>query len=118
MSTALPPTVSRSAAFANQPTNVSLPKSLLLAILVPFTALTAVALWQVGLLGIFVPHFTTWGGAQVFADLVIALCFCMVWMWRDAKRTGRKAWFWVVFTLLAGSFSPLLYWLTRGSGAD
>jgi hypothetical protein len=100
----------------NRPTqsaNADLPKALLLIVVITFSVLSGIALWQVGLVGILLPHFTTWGGGQVFADLVIALCFCLVWMWRDAKHIGRCAWFWVVFTLLVGSFGPLLYWLTR-----
>lgn len=90
---------------------------LLTITLVLFGALTAVALWQHGYWGIIAPLFQSFGGGQVFADLVIALVLVMVWMWRDAKATGRNAWPWFVVTLALGSFGPLLYLLTRGSAA-
>jgi hypothetical protein len=34
-------------------------------------------------------------------------------MARDAKTVGRSAVPWIVLTLIAGSFGPLLYLLTR-----
>lgn len=86
---------------------------LLVVTLVLFGALTAVALWFHGFWGIVAPHFRSFGPAQVFADLVIALTLVMVWVWRDARATGRNPWPWIVATLLLGSFSPLVYLLTR-----
>lgn len=93
-------------------------RGLLIITLIVFGALTAEALWQHGYWGIVAPHFQSFGGAQVFADLVIALVLAMVWMWRDAKATGRSVWPWVLATLALGSFGPLLYLLTRKSTAD
>jgi hypothetical protein len=87
-------------------------RSLLTIVLILFGALSAVALWQHGYWGIFEPHFKTWGAGQVLADLVIAVTLAMVWMWHDAKATGRNVWPWLVLSLLAGSFGPLLYLLT------
>ncbi len=88
-------------------------RSILVLILIPFSALTAVALWQHGYWGILAPHFQTFGAGQVLADLVIALTLVMAWMWRDAKATGRNIWPWFAATLILGSFGPLLYLLTR-----
>ena len=88
-------------------------RSLLLITLVLFGALTAAALWQHGYWGIFEPHFQSFGGAQVLADLAIALTLFLVWMWRDARALGRNPWPWIVATLALGSFGPLLYLLTR-----
>lgn len=76
-------------------------------------AATAAALWQHGYWGILAPHFQSVGGGQVLADLVIALSLVMVWMWRDARASGRNIWPWLVLTLVAGSFGPLGYLLTR-----
>ncbi len=90
-------------------------RTLLTVTLVLFGALTAAGLWQHGYWGIFAPHFQSFGGGQVLADLVIALTLVMVWMCRDAKATGRNVWPWIVVTLAAGSFGPLLYLLTRKS---
>jgi phosphate/sulfate permease len=90
-----------------------MPRTLLLLTLLAFGALSAAALWQHGYWGILAPHFQTFGGAQVLVDLVIALTLFMVWMWQDARATGRNVWPWIVLTLLGGSFGPLLYLLTR-----
>lgn len=40
-----------------------------------------------GRLGIVTWYVKSLGGAQVFADLVIALMLFIVWMWRDAQAT-------------------------------
>ncbi len=88
-------------------------RSLLILILVLFGALSAVAMWQHGYWGIIAPHFKSFGAGQVLADLVIAVTLAMLWMWHDAKATGRNVWPWLIFTLIAGSFGPLLYLLTR-----
>lgn len=86
---------------------------LLTITLILFGAFTAVALWQHGFWGIIAPHFQSFGAGQVFADLVIALVLVMVWMWHDAKTTGRNIWPWLIATLAFGSFGPLIYLLTR-----
>ena len=92
-------------------------RSLLAITVVLFGMLSAAALWQHGYWGIIAPHFQSFAGGQVFADLVIALVLVMVWMWRDAKATGRNVWPWLIVTLAFGSFGPLIYLLTRKSGA-
>jgi len=79
-------------------------------------AVTAAALWQHGYLGILAPHFQSWGGAQVLLDLAIALSLVLTWLWKDARATGRNPWPWLAATLVAGSFGPLLYLLTRRAG--
>ena len=76
-------------------------------------AATAAALWQHGYWGILAPHFQSWGGAQVLLDLVIALVLVLTWLWNDARTSGRNPWPWIGITLVAGSFGPLLYLLTR-----
>lgn len=92
-------------------------RSILILILIPFSILSAVALWQVGYWGILAPHFKSFGAGQVLADLVIALTLVMTWMRRDAKATGRTFWPWLVATLFLGSFGPLFYLLTRKPAA-
>jgi hypothetical protein len=89
------------------------PKWLIGAVTLAFGALTAVALWQHGYWGIVAPHFQSFGAGQVMADLIIALCFVMAWLFRDAHATGRNPWPWFALTLVLGSFGPLGYWLTR-----
>ena len=91
-------------------------RALIVVTLALFGALTAMALWQHGYWGIIAPHFQSFGAGQVLADLVIALTLAMVWMWHDARAQGRIAWPWLVLTLVAGSFGPLGYLLTRKAG--
>ncbi len=81
--------------------------------LVLFGALTAVALGHHGYRGIFDAIFQSWAGIQVLVDLAIALTLVLVWMWRDAKALRRNVWPYVLITLTAGVFGPLLYLLTR-----
>ena len=88
----------------------------LLLALVPFSVLSAIAVSRHGYWGILEPHFQSFGAAQVLADLVIALSLFIVWLWHDAKATGRNPWPWIVLTLVAGSFGPLIY-LLRGASA-
>lgn len=86
--------------------------------LVLFGILTAVALWVDGLVGIFRSITHSWGSLQIFVDLVIALTFIMVWMYRDAKAQGRNPWLWILGTLAVGAFSPLVYLLVRDSAEN
>lgn len=89
---------------------------LILLVLAAFGALSAVAMWQHGYVGIFLLQFQTSAGLQVLADLAIALVLVLVWLVNDARALGRNPWPWVVATLAVGSFGPLAYLLTRRPG--
>ncbi|TGL59318.1 DUF2834 domain-containing protein [Leptospira ognonensis] len=88
-------------------------KLILTVTFICFSILTGFALYYHGYWGILEPHFKSFGAAQVLVDLIIALSFFMVWMWKDAKALGRNRFIWIFLTLLSGSFGPLLYLLTR-----
>lgn len=85
----------------------------LLALTTFLGALTAIAVAQVGIAGIFGNALGSWGGAQIFADLVILALLACSWMIADGRRSGIAAWPFVVLTLAAGSFGPLLYLMAR-----
>lgn len=85
----------------------------LLVVLVAFGGVTAMALADVGYLGIIAPHFHSWGAGQVLADLVILAVLACMWMVNDARRRGTNPWPFVVVTLVAGSFGPLCYLVLR-----
>lgn len=87
-------------------------RTVLVITILLFGVLTAAAISEGGLAGIIDWHVKSYGGGQVFADLVIALSLAIVWMWNNAKACGRNVWPWIVLTLLTGSFGPLLYLLT------
>lgn len=82
-------------------------------VLVGFSVLTSLALMDVGYFGILKPHFQSWGGAQVFCDLVIVCILSCIWMSYDAPERGLPAWPFILITLVAGSFGPLLYLAVR-----
>lgn len=83
-------------------------------VLIDFVALNAYAIYHYGLGGLFDFLQTTnaWG-ITVFADLVIALCVVLGWMWADSRGRGEKPVALTVVTLLTGSIGPLLYIITR-----
>ena len=85
----------------------------LAVVVVLFGVLSAIALLDVGYVGIIAPHFKSWGAGQVFADLVIMCLLGCVWMLHDARTRGTRAWPFVILTLVAGSFGPLFYLLLR-----
>jgi uncharacterized membrane protein YqjE len=85
----------------------------LLVVIAAFGVLSALALMDVGYFGIIEPHFQSWGGGQVFADLVILAVLACIWMVDDARQRGLAAWPFIVVTLVAGSFGPLLYLVAR-----
>ncbi len=86
---------------------------MLLAVVLPFGALSAIALLDVGYFGILAPHFTSWGEGQVLADLVIACTLAIIWMIADSRTSGISAWPFVAITLFLGSFGPLFYLIVR-----
>lgn len=90
------------------------PRLLILAVTIfAFGALTVLALLDVGYLGIFMPHFQSWGGAQVLTDLVILAILSCLWMVADARGRNVPAWPFVLMTFALGSFGVLFYLLIR-----
>ena len=85
----------------------------LVLVILAFGALSTLALMDVGYFGILAPHFQSWGGAQVFTDLVILAVLASVWMIGDARARGLSAWPFIAITLFLGSFGPLLYLVVR-----
>lgn len=88
-------------------------KALLIFVLVIFGALTGYTLVHYGGLLAWLAFYTrdpaSW---QLFADLVITMILLLVFMRRDAHANGRPFVPWAVFSLVAGSFGPLLYFIT------
>lgn len=97
---------------------MSTKKIVLIALTLPFAAVTAYALAKVGYVGIFAYHLPSPAGWQVFSDLVIALIMICSWMIVDARRTGRNVWPYLVATLLLGSFGPIAYVLLAREAAS
>jgi len=86
---------------------------LLLVVTAAFGVLSAIAIADVGYLGILEPHFQSWGAGQVFADLVILAILGCIWMVADSRSSGVNAWPFVAVTLVGGSFGVLLYLIWR-----
>ena len=85
----------------------------LLAVILAFGALSAMALMEVGYLGVFLGPLQSWAGTQVLVDLVIVCVLAILWMLRDAKTSGVNPWPFIAITLAAGSFGPLFYLVAR-----
>jgi uncharacterized membrane protein YqjE len=86
---------------------------MLFVVIAGFGVLSTLALIDVGYLGILAPHFRSWGGAQVFADLVILAVLACLWMVEDARARGLRAWPFILITVFFGSFGPLFYLIAR-----
>ena len=91
---------------------------LAIALLIPFTLLTAVAVAEYGAIGIFLHALETSAGAQVLVDVAIAMVLILCWLIPDAKTQNRNPWPWVVITLTTASFGPLLYLATQPKQAE
>jgi hypothetical protein len=85
----------------------------LILVIAAFGVLSMLALADVGYFGILEPHFQSFGGGQVFADLVIALSLVCIWMVLDSRTSGINPWPFVVVTVVLGSFGPLFYLAAR-----
>ena len=88
-------------------------RSILIATFILFGIFTAFALWNEGITSVPSSIMHSYNSIQIYVALVIAAMLINVWMWRDAKAHGRNPWVWVIATLIVGSFSPLLYLITR-----
>ena len=84
-------------------------RTLAIILLIPFSALTAYAVFKVGYIGLFDYQRHSPAGWQVFADLVIACLLCLSWLIPEAKSRGRNPIPFVVITLFLGALGPLLY---------
>lgn len=82
-------------------------------VLADFVALTVYAVYHYGYLAFFELHAMNAIQLQIFIDLIIALTFVMVWMWRDAKARGISPIPYVAMTLFLGSIGPLVYLIRR-----
>lgn len=89
---------------------------LVLIVLIAFAALTGYALYDVGILGIFGTATANAGAIQVFVDLVIVCFLACTWMFFDGPKRNLNPWPYIVVTVLAGAFGPLLYLLRREWG--
>lgn len=90
------------------------PRNIVLALVITaFLALSTVATVQHGYLGIFAVAWRDTAGAQVFADLCVALFIATSWLKRDAESRGLDPWPWLLATPLLGSISPLFYLVYR-----
>ncbi len=75
--------------------------------------ITAKAMVDHGLIGIFLQAFLNWGTGQIFSDLVVSLVLVMSWVLVDARRRGKTGWPWVLVTAVFGSLGPLVYLFLR-----
>ena len=85
----------------------------LLLVIAGFGVLTTRALMESSYFGVFLSSFDSWAGMQIFFDLVIVCTLACIWMIDDSRRSGLPAVPFILITLAAGSFGPLLYLVVR-----
>jgi hypothetical protein len=85
----------------------------LVAVIAGLSVLTAAAVMDAGYTGVFMSSFQNWSGAQIFTDLAIMCVLASIWMVLDARAQGLPAWPFILITVAAGSFGPLLYLVAR-----
>lgn len=81
------------------------------AFAVVLVVVSTIAMVTDGYFAIFGVAFESWAGAQVFADLCVALCFACRWVYRDARETGRNPWPWLLAVPPLGSLAPIGYFV-------
>lgn len=88
-------------------------KPVLIVVLLLFSALSIYAVQHAGgVLELVQVLLRIPEGWQVMADLIIVMVLLLVFMRRDAQAQGRPFWPWAIFSLVVGSFGPLLYFIT------
>ncbi|PWN55010.1 DUF2834 domain-containing protein [Abyssibacter profundi] len=87
---------------------------ILIAVTVGFGGLTGYSLHAVGYLGIWQAGLANPGTLQVLVDLLIVCGLAMLWMLQDARANQRIVWPYLLLTVAAGAFGPLLYLIHRG----
>lgn len=85
-------------------------------VLADFAALTAYAVYQYGMVGVFEAVLANVATVTLFVDLVIALGLVTVWMWQDARDRGVSVLPYLILTAAFGSVGPLLYLFRRAGG--
>ena len=86
-------------------------KAALALVFAAFGAYSLYVIAELGYLGLWQALLSNLAGWQVVLDLLIASVLLLGFLWRDAQRSGRRFWPYVLLTLAAGSFGPLLYLL-------
>lgn len=90
-------------------------RAVLFLVFAAFGAYSLYVMWQIGYFGIWQAAMANAGTWQLLLDFVILSGLAVVWMVRDAQRTGRTVWPFAAITVAAGSFGPLLYLLLKPS---
>lgn len=88
-------------------------KLLLLLVFAVFGLFSTYVLYVHGYMGLWQSGFTNLATLQILCDLVIACLLLCTWMLADAPKHGLSAMPYVLITLAAGSFGPLLYLIRR-----
>jgi Protein of unknown function DUF2834 len=82
-------------------------------LLVAFAGFEAYAVYQHGVVGIFMAVLANSATTVAFVDLCIALGLVALWMGLDARERGISVVPYLVITLALGSVGPLLYLIRR-----
>ena len=75
---------------------------LLLLAFLPFMALTSHVVIIYGFDGFYIEAFQNAATTLLLTDLAISLILIQIWMWFDAKKTGRNPWPYYAITVTIG----------------
>lgn len=90
----------------------------LVGLALAFAAVTALTVWQEGLIQFWINHSTTIAGNQVWFDLLIAVCISFALMAPRARAVGMPLLPWAIAVMATASLAlvpmlALLLWLER-----
>lgn len=82
-------------------------------VLADFLALTAWAVLDIGLVGVFEAATANLATILLSVDLLLALGVATWWTWKDARRRGINPTPYLLLTAVTGSAGPLVYLIAR-----
>ena len=92
---------------------MTLRQGLIAAVLLSFTAFSALTVHEVGYFGVWQASLASKATLQILLDLCIACGLAGLWLIDDARKRGVAAWPWLLALLASGSIGLMAYLFMR-----